>query len=264
VVLCSKKPQQLPIRASREHPTQVKLWNVKNKTTHETRENLSEEDLGDFLTSIAGPEIIHWEFCRSDLNNWADCCAIPAFRLRRFGLPAIPNSLQFTGAQLDWLELSLQNVLGKPKVAVPPPFTQSKIIPIKPASSNSHNSHNSPNWSERRLHPRKNLKLQVVLITDQNAFRTFTRNISMGGMALEKPVPQKLLGGECTIFLSEPGSTLKFSFTGVVLADDNASQAARHRIRFEQVAEKSRDALEKWIDAASRSGAALRSGKKIA
>lgn len=93
-----------------------------------------------------------------------------------------------------------------------------------------------------------NLRLQVVLITDQEAFRTFTKNVSMGGMALEKPVPKKLLGKDCTIFLSEPGSTAKISFAGTVLTESDGPNASRHRIMFGECSDLSRDTLRQWLE----------------
>jgi hypothetical protein len=66
-------------------------------------------------------------------------------------------------------------------------------------------------------------------------------------MALEKAVPEKLLGSECAIFLSKPGSTEKFTFNGVILAEPGASEAPRHRISFGELSAESQTVLANWL-----------------
>ncbi len=219
-------------------------WSVKNSASQETFENLSDAEFVSFLTAIPGSEFSLWLAKRSDFPQWFSCTELPAFRLRRFGFQPIPTELAMTPEQIIWLERQLVETQAHARPATAAPVA---AVPTPPAPAAVQS------WTERRQHPRKDVKLQVVLISDNNAFRTFTRNISMGGMALEKPVPEKLLGAECTIFLSEPGYNHKFHFTGSVLAESSGPKAPRQRLVFGQMDAISRDALGRWIEAAGHS-----------
>lgn len=219
-------------------------WSVKNPTTGEQRENLSDAELVAFLMGIPAQEFPAWQARRSDSEAWFPCTAIAAFRLRRFGLGLVPAELGFTAAQLGWVEAQLETAQGgSPLPAARQP------APAQPPGRDRRS------WADRRKHPRSNLRLQVVIISDRDAFRTFSRNVSMGGMALEKAVPKALLSKECTIFLSEPGSTAKFSFTGTVLAEPDQPDAPRHRIMFGHVADSSIDTLRLWLEGAAKKAA---------
>ncbi len=208
------------------------LWSVKNTSNSDLREGLSEADFVKFVASLPAGEFEKWEAKRSDQAAWYGLSSFPAFRLRRFGFSPIPAELKFTPPQLSWIEAQLS-----PRKVTPPQFKPQHLV----ATSRE------PSPADRRKHPRKDVRLQVVIISDVNAFRTFTRNVSMGGMALEKAVPAKLLGAECTFFLSKPGSTEKFTFSGVILAEPGASEAPRHRISFGELSSASQAVLTEWL-----------------
>jgi hypothetical protein len=230
-------------------------WSVKNSSSQEVFSNLTDADFVSFLTAIPGAEFTYWLAMRSDVPQWFPCSELPAFKLRRFGLPPIPTELAMTPEQIAWLERHISPAAASAPATAPPGmqttvrpeagFEPTRVIAPAPAPKAPQAGH----FTERRRHPRKDIKLQVVLISDNNAFRTFTKNISMGGMALEKAVPEKLLGTECTIFLSEPGNHHKFHFTGSVLAEQAGAHAPRNRLVFGQLDDVSREALGRWIDA---------------
>ena len=208
------------------------LWTVKNTSSLDLREGLSEADFVKFVAALPAGEFEKWEAKRSDQDRWYGLGSFPAFRLRRFGFGPIPAELKFTSPQLSWIEGQLS-----PRKVTPPQFNTQRLV----ATSRE------PSPADRRKHPRKDIRLQVVIISDVNAFRTFTRNVSLGGMALEKAVPAKLLGAECAIFLSKPGSTEKFTFNGVILAEPGASEAPRHRISFGELSSESQTVLTEWL-----------------
>ncbi|MFN7685891.1 MAG: PilZ domain-containing protein [Oligoflexia bacterium] len=226
-------------------------WSAKNSATGEMREQLTDAELVNFLSALEPVELTRWLACRSDRPEWFSCAEIPAFKLRKFGLPPIPNELAMSSAQIAWLEKYLT-------VALDPSAGQVRSLgqarPVTPSDGERRGAGvDRRSWADRRQYPRKNIKLQVVLISDKHAFRTFTKNISMGGMALERAIPEHLIGAECTIFLSEPNSTNKFVFTGSVLTESDRPGAARSRIAFGQVASASLEALGKWIEASGES-----------
>lgn len=70
---------------------------------------------------------------------------------------------------------------------------------------------------ERRKYPRTQIRLRVLIQVDSIVFRTFTRDVSLGGLALEDPVPSFFQSQNCTVLLSHPPSTETFRFTARVL-----------------------------------------------
>ena len=229
---------------------QTRTWIVKNLATHQKQENLSEEALVSFLASLPPTDLSRWHFAETGSKSFFPGTKWPSLRLRRFGLPPIPPELKMTHEQIDWLDQQLElKEFTKLQEELAHEGTQQKASePAQVLPSPAPTSLDKVNWSDRRQHTRKNIKIQVVLISDEHAFRTFTRDVSLGGLALEKAVPQKLLGTECSIFLSLPGSTHKFTFTGKVLAEAKGSDAPRHRIKFGELPSLSQAALNKWIE----------------
>lgn len=209
-----------------------KTWSVKNQTTGETRENLPQSEFIRWASELHPTEVEKWSAALSGSHQWNPISAISAFRLRRFGLPAVPSELAFTHAQLGWLEKSLD----QRKQETQPPVEHRVPAP--------HFLH------ERRAHERFKARLQVVIVSEENAFRTFTRDISLGGLALEKPIPRNLTGSVCTIFISDPSSHRKISFAGIVIPEQGKPEGRKHRIRFEQMEPKAAEDLASYIQIA--------------
>ncbi len=205
-----------------------KLWSVKNQTTGEARENIPQADFIRWASGLESIEVDQWLVRSSDSEQWNPLTALTSFRLRRFGLPVIPSELAFTHQQLDWLEKSLSGTQSRENlVTVPPQF-----------------------FRERRAHERFRVRLQVVVVSEENAFRTFTRDVSLGGLALEKAIPRNLTGSMCTIFISDPSSHRKISFSGMVIQEAGSSSGTKHRIRFEKMDAKAAEDLSNYIQIA--------------
>ena len=226
-----------------------KTWTVKNQASGETLENLPQREFVRWVSGLSANEIGQWNVCSTENGQWSPLGAITAFRLRRFGLPVIPSELAFTAAQLAWLESNLP----RPGIEVSAP-RQAMISPAPvPVPAAAHVPAPTPApapQSNRRAHERFNVKLQVVILSEENAFRTFTRNISMGGLALEKAIPKNLTGSQCSIFISDPTSHRKISFSGVVIAETGSAEGSKHRIRFESLDAKSAEDLANYIQIA--------------
>jgi len=224
-------------------------WDVNNPTTQDFRLGLDEAELVSFLTSIPEAELSQWQVARSDApDQWMACLDLPALRLISFGFGIIPAELGLSEVQLGWIEAQLRN-----KVKVPPaaplviPST-SHSAPMPPVQAPAAPVQVQNSWVERRKNPRMKLRLQVVLIQGKDAFRTFTRDISLGGMALEKAVPQKMIGSECTIFITDPRSNVKYPFEGRVLPEAPGSNSSKYRLMFAEMGSVSRKALEAWLN----------------
>lgn len=74
------------------------------------------------------------------------------------------------------------------------------------------NSKSGDSFANRRKHPRYKARYRCIIRSSTVSFRTFTVDISLGGVALEDSIPQELLGVECQIYISssKTKSNLKF------------------------------------------------------
>lgn len=130
-----------------------------------------------------------------------------------------------------------KNPPALPKLTIPPPLTLTvdlktkndkfKILnketkshfhnknEIKPLVKNDHplvTNKNANSNSVRRKHPRIFARLRCIIKTETLTFRTFTQDISLGGVSLEDEIPQDLIGQKCHLYISSPKikTNLKF------------------------------------------------------
>lgn len=186
-----------------------------------------------------------WEIAPEGTNSWRPCSQIPVLRLIPFGLPAIPSHLHFSVQQLEWLESVLPAVRSSTSNITEEAFVITEVSPSMPANEAPSKIPEAEqlHHKERRQEPRAEKKLQVVLISAQNAFRTFSKNISAGGIYLEHDIPSEFLEVDCTVFLTDPGSTKKLRVSGQLQKDPQGNR----RVIFSQISREDQDILRSWI-----------------
>ncbi len=101
----------------------------------------------------------------------------------------------------------------------------------------------SLNFSEQRLFARYPLKLKVLIRSKEITFRTFTSNISLGGVALEHAIPDILLEQSCQILIASDHSEENIRFNLILL-----NQKQGKRLQFEGDANNAAR-LKSWIEA---------------
>lgn len=101
----------------------------------------------------------------------------------------------------------------------------------------------APDYRDRRKYERHNVRLSVIIQSDNLMFRSFTKNISLGGIALETPVPSIFMGSECAMIVTEPVSGEKAHFTGRLL---NHRDTARY-LSFFRASPESIVKMQAWI-----------------
>jgi hypothetical protein len=80
----------------------------------------------------------------------------------------------------------------------------SKIRKIKPAKADSTKKKGDSRKIERRQDIRHEFKIEVVLVSKSKSFRTFSKNISLGGTLLEKEVPREFLNSPFDLVIVNP------------------------------------------------------------
>jgi hypothetical protein len=97
----------------------------------------------------------------------------------------------------------------------------------------------------QRKHKRVNGKLRVLVFVDKKVFRTHTKNLSIGGLYLEKALPEELVGQRCRVVIGSTTNQLNIEFTAelrelrkdgtrIVFAGNQATDSLGH--------------LQTWID----------------
>lgn len=101
-----------------------------------------------------------------------------------------------------------------------------------------------PTGKERRRYPRFDIRYRVIVRNDNLTFRTFSRNVSLGGVALEMAVPEALLGSECQIYVGNPKTGENIRFSGKLVANRSDSQY----FVFLKSSPESLTKLQKWVE----------------
>jgi hypothetical protein len=82
----------------------------------------------------------------------------------------------------------------------------------KPESNKINNNPADVNWEEKRQFKRVHARFRCIIRSSSLTFRTFTKDISLGGVALEDTIPSELLGNECTIFITSSNNKKNLKF----------------------------------------------------
>ena len=98
--------------------------------------------------------------------------------------------------------------------------------------------------SERRRAPRFKLRFWVTIISGPKSFQSFTKDISLTGLSLEKKIPTHVLGSHCRIYIHGVTTGERIELMGRVLADARAPR----RFRFLELTEKATNLLRQWIE----------------
>lgn len=67
-------------------------------------------------------------------------------------------------------------------------------------------------FKHKRKHPRVFARLRCIIRSETLTFRTFTHDISLGGVSLEDEIPQELIGTQCNLYISSPKISRNLKF----------------------------------------------------
>jgi hypothetical protein len=128
------------------------------------------------------------------------------------------------------------SVPGAPPTISPPPAPAVKTATMV--------SETQATGGDRRAHPRHEFRFRVIIRNETLTFRTFTKDISLGGLSLENPVPEKLLDQKCQVFIGDPDSRENIRF-----ALQSVGRPDRRYFSFSGVDEAMAGKLGLWIKA---------------
>lgn len=101
---------------------------------------------------------------------------------------------------------------------------------------------------ETRRHERHNLRLRVVILAGTRSFRSFSKNISKGGLFLEHVVPVELVGEKCRVIISSPDLKENIEFQARLAGDSQNPRA----LSFEGGNSEFMGRLEAWLSSSPK------------
>lgn len=140
--------------------------------------------------------------------------------------------------EVSELALALQPKDSKKKAPPPPAKVQTK------ASSGKGAKHDDQGSSEKRRFPRAIVRLRVIVRNEHLTFRTFTKNISLGGASLEHPIPPGLLTANCQIYLADPETSQNIRFKARIIHDRSDLRG----IAFQNLNGDDQKKIQVWIE----------------
>ncbi|MEI7974153.1 MAG: PilZ domain-containing protein [Bdellovibrio sp.] len=220
-----------------------------------------------------------WYLCRtSTQESWESLTLSEIFqKVSAFESPWTEFFLWFEGSP-QWVPLvQVQEVFHfcqeaatkkRAKLTLtPPPLPKSSMPPLPGPASGSASQATSTASSEKktptlpgkskspeaetRRFPRYQNRLRVILRSKEITFRTFTRNISAGGVALEHDVPSALLDQDCQMYLSDPQTQANIKFSARVVANRSESKYFLFTNLNENESKRFADWLAKFLHQAS-------------
>ena len=100
--------------------------------------------------------------------------------------------------------------------AAPPSKSPAAVSGILPARAKKHVD---------RKYPRKEVRLRVIVISDGRSFRTFSKNISQGGIFLEHVIPKDLIGTSCRVIIGSNDLKENIEFSAKIVGDPKNPKA---------------------------------------
>lgn len=180
-------------------------WRLHNIKTRQEIGGLSTEYAVEFLRQYSPEQREDWYAWQEGMTSWQHCSGIDALQL-----PSVSHVLD-------------PQCPARPEPVVPPPFVR----------------------KERRAHERYNFRLKAVIIAGNKTYRGFTKDISVGGLQLDKQVSWSIPGQVCDVFLISPESDERISFKAKVLTDAKNNL----RLNFDDSQALYRQQLSDWLDA---------------
>jgi len=143
----------------------------------------------------------------------------------------------------DWVKVSDPHDLAEFQNASPPSVMASSAIARAIAGLMK-----DPG-KDRRKHERLALRLKVVILTeDKKTFRSFTKDVSLGGLLLENPLPWPVPEQACEVFIAAPGEVEAIQFRAKILSDLKNPL----RIEFQDCDKVFLEKLNQWIAAVAQ------------
>lgn len=233
-------------------------WMFCNSETSFQSEEMSLEKAIEFAKKIPAADRESWFAWQTGWEDWKAVLDVEQFKDHVKNVSKPPPLPPPRHQQAITHQPIVQQAVAQPKAAAKPAEKAAPIIlgappigspstpPPAPPSGNTQPSISTAlvSGSERRRHPRYEIRFRVIIRNEQLTFRTFTRDISLGGLSLENPIPERLLDQTCQVFIGDLNSRENIRFTL-----SPTERRDRRYFSFSGVEETMAGKLSQWINA---------------
>ncbi len=98
-------------------------------------------------------------------------------------------------------------------------------------------------WSHSRKYKRYGVRLRVIFIAKEKTFRTFTKDISEGGMMLEEKLPPEMCEMNLEVYLASPDQKVNIRLKASLVQNKNRQMS----IKFCEINDKNLVILKNWL-----------------
>ncbi len=229
-------------------------WSLYNSKTKEAHTQVTVEDLRNLLQSLQRDEQRFWFAWNSTRDTWEPALDV-LFEMTRPNLNAknhepinLKNIVEMEyeadeTPQVQVVDLSepenqvISIVRAKPKI---PEALNAEAIALSPEASSTPKS-----GFDRRRYPRYHARFRVIIKNENLTFRTFSMDVSLGGLALETAVPPGCVGSLCQILIGNSSSGENISFSAKMLN----SRVESKYFSFVKSPQESLTKLQQWLAA---------------
>ncbi|MFL5815411.1 MAG: PilZ domain-containing protein [Bdellovibrionia bacterium] len=215
-------------------------WDLIQIVTRQRLTGLTSHDVFQHVNALPEAEQKNWYAWRAGMPDWA--CVV---QLKKYNTDV--------------------NTLAEPKLQVIEPTEVAQAIAqtvpvVNPtetsvAAQSVIEKTSAAAATDRRKHRRHAVRTKIVVLFNGQAYRAFSKDISVGGLLLLNQIPWKFENATCSVFVSNPRGGQALEFSGKVLSDPKDPC----RFQFQNPSEKFLDTLNDWLE-----GAQLNSMKSAA
>jgi hypothetical protein len=225
------------------------LWTFCNSETSFQSDEMSFEKAIEFAKQIPFAEREFWFAWQTGWEDWKALLDVEQFKehvrivSKPPPLPPRRHQVETPAAVATVEKASTSSHLNQEALdaMMPPPAPQP--VPVAERRRAEEKAEPEKRQFERRRFPRYQIRFRVIIRTEELTFRTFTKDISLGGLSLENPLPERLLEQKCQIFIGDVDSQESIRFT--------LQPTERHDRRyfsFAGVEESMTKKLNQWIN----------------
>lgn len=249
----------------------MNIWFLACETSGEIISSLTIAEVVEKLKKLPIDDLQYWYAWQNAFQEWLKVKTIPEIenylfhidRAKKATPPPLPFTVKLPDSPMP-TALPIQDAVPIPVPAQTPapvptatptiddetidddgltkmgtsPFAKPIVLPL---NSPKADRPQKPSQSERRKHARKDLRLRAIVSNGKKAFRTFTENVSEGGVKMAQSLQG--MDGKLEIFLSTSDSKEQIRFNIHLVGEKNESL----RYSFVQADPKSLEQLKNWL-----------------
>lgn len=203
-------------------------WYLCNTKTQTQLNSMSWNDARNHCMTIPEEEGIYWNVWQESWPGWKPIAEVSELhsllKKKKVEPPkaiALPPPIPKVPPMPAAPKVAPAPVAAAPAVIVTPPpkaaahHAPDLVPPLAEAPKAAHASLPivaNVSRNNKRKHQRFEMRLRVIIRNEQLTFRTFSKDISLGGISLENAVPEHLFETGCHIFIAGPDGNENLRF----------------------------------------------------